>query len=153
LPLVRAASKLPGSGPVRDRIGQIVAMWMAGPADRAWVREELDRGDVRTLIEAAHELGTFTSRSWIHEVDAPTSVIVAMSDQLVPPRRQLKLARAIEHSVAAFVDGDHFMAGIATTAFAEVLAHECRSVVRRAAEGAVPSLSYWDELDELEGVH
>jgi hypothetical protein len=64
----------------------------------------------------------------------------------------LNLARAIEHSVAAFVDGDHFMAGIATTAFADVLAHECRSLVRRAAEGAVPALSYWDELDQLEGV-
>ena len=53
------------------------------------------RGNSRTIIQATSELGRFTSRDWIGGVDVPTSVVVAMDDQLVPVRRQLKLARSI----------------------------------------------------------
>ena len=146
LPLVRAASRLPGCGPVHRAAATAVATWLTSPKDRAWVADELRRGDVRSLVEAASELGRFSSRAWIHEIDVPTSVIVAMADQLVPPRRQLKLARAIEHSVAAFVDADHFLAGVESGAFTDVLVHECRAVARRAVLRLEPSPAYWDML-------
>lgn len=113
---------------------------------RQWVREELGRGDARSLLEAAAELGRFSSRTWIHDVDIPTSVIVAMNDQLVPVRRQLKLARSIEDAVAAFVNGDHYSVGSAPENFVPVLVHECLAVLRRGQleTGVLPA--YWNAL-------
>jgi hypothetical protein len=77
----------------------------------------------------------------------PTSVIVAMNDQLVPVRRQLKLARSIDNAVAAFVNGDHYSVGSAPEDFVPVLVHECRSVLHRGQhnEGEAPA-TYWDAL-------
>jgi pimeloyl-ACP methyl ester carboxylesterase len=107
-----------------------------------WANEELRRADSRSIREAAAELGRFSSRGWIGDVDVPTSVIVAMKDQLVPPRRQLKLARAIPHAVATFVNGDHYTAG--NQDFARVLLHECISVARRAGIVTDPEPASWE---------
>jgi pimeloyl-ACP methyl ester carboxylesterase len=146
LPLVLAASRIPGYGAFRARALALFAPRFGSPADRAWAVEELRRGDPHTIVEAATELGRFSSRNWISTVDVPTSVIVAMDDQLVPVRRQLKLARSIEHSVAAFVNGDHYAPGRAEADFVRVLLHECRAVAQRAASRAETPPAYWDLL-------
>jgi len=99
--------------------------------------------DARRVLEAAAELGRFTSRDWIGDVDVPTSVIVTMEDQLVPVRRQLKLARSVEGAVATFVDGDHYTVGTTPDAFVPVLLHECERVVASARTEAAPAPAYW----------
>ena len=135
LPLVVAASRVPGYGLFRGRALSLFAPRFASSADRAWAIEELRRADPKAIIEAAAELGRFSSRGWISSVDVPTSVLVAMDDQLVPVRRQLKLARSIDHCVAAFINGDHYAPGRAEADFVNVLLHESapsRDVRRRS---------------------
>jgi 3-oxoadipate enol-lactonase len=144
VPLALAATRLPGSQPVRRLVLTLMAPRFTSPALRAWAIDELRRGDSRRILEAAAELGRFSSRDWIGLVDVPTSVIVAMNDQLVPVRRQLKLARSIEHSVAAFVDGDHYSVGSMPDDFVPVLLHECLSVARRAETMTDPTPAYWE---------
>jgi len=146
VPLALAATRLPGSGMVRGLGVALLSPRFAEGPMREWAREELLRGDPRRILEAAAELGRFSSRSWIHDVDVPTSVIVAMNDQLVPVRRQLKLARSIEDSVAAFVDGDHYSVGSAPEDFVPVLVHECLAVHRRREPQASPPPAYWQAL-------
>lgn len=142
LPLAIAAARLPGSAAVRELAFTLLAPQFGSNAMGRWATEELRRADSRSLLEAAAELGRFSSRGWIGEVDVPTSVIVAMNDQLVPARRQLKLARAIPHAVATFVNGDHYTAG--SEDFVRVLLHECRTVAHRAKIVTDPELAYWE---------
>jgi pimeloyl-ACP methyl ester carboxylesterase len=143
LPLATAATRLPGSDAVRKLVLTFLAPRFGSVAMRQWATDELRRGDSRRILEAAADLGRFSSREWISDVDVPTSVIVAMNDELVPTRRQLKLARAIPHSIAAFVNGDHYSVGSEPEDFARVLLHECFSVARRALMVSDP-LSYWE---------
>jgi pimeloyl-ACP methyl ester carboxylesterase len=146
IPLALAATRLPGSGSVRGLgVALLSPRFTSGPL-RRWVREELGRGDARRVLEAAAALGRFSSRTWIRDVDVPTSVIVAMNDQLVPVRRQLKLARSIDGAVAAFVNGDHYSVGSAPEDFVPVLVHECLSVVRRGQPTTADLPAYWNEL-------
>jgi 3-oxoadipate enol-lactonase len=146
IPLALAASRLPGSRSIREiGLALLSPRFSSGPL-RQWVREELRRGDPRRILEAAAELGRFSSRTWIHGVDVPTSVIVAMNDQLVPVRRQLKLARSIDTAVAAFVNGDHYSVGSAPEDFVPVLVHECLSVLRRAQVATAVLPAYWNAL-------
>src|SRR5207253_641492 len=58
-----------------------------------WAVEELRRNDWTKVLEAGRALSRFDSRSWIGGVDVPTAVVAPQRDQLVPPRRQLALAR------------------------------------------------------------
>jgi 3-oxoadipate enol-lactonase len=140
IPLALAATRLPGAGLLRDLMISMVAPRLA-PDLRDWAVSEMRAADARRVLEAAAELGRFTSRDWIGNVDVPTSVIVTMEDQLVPVRRQLKLARSVEGAVATFVDGDHYTVGTTPDAFVPVLLHECARVVARAGTDAAPA--YW----------
>lgn len=144
LPLAIAATRLPGAAAWRELVFTLFAPRFGSTATGRWATEELRRADSRSILEAAGELGRFSSRGWISEVDVPTSVIVAMNDQLVPARRQLKLARAIPHAVATFVNGDHYAVGSDPEGFARVLLHECRSVAHRAEIVNDPGPSYWE---------
>jgi 3-oxoadipate enol-lactonase len=144
LPRALAATRLPGARSVRGVVLTLLAPRFGSPELRRWATSELRRADSRRILEAAAELGRFSSASWIGDVDVPTSVIVAMNDQLVPTRRQLKLARSIPHSVAAFVDGDHYAVGSDPDHFRRVLVHEGLSVARRAELVGDPEPAYWE---------
>lgn len=144
LPLAIAASRLPGSSAVHELVLTMLAPRFGSKAMGRWAFEELHRSAPRSILEAAGELGRFSSRGWIGDVDVPTSVIVAVNDQLVPARRQLKLARAIPHAVATFVNGDHYTAGSQPEEFARVLLHECISVARRAETIRDPEPAFWE---------
>ncbi len=146
VPLALAATRIPGSGLLRTLGTALLSSRFTSGEMQRWAREELERGDARSVLEAAAELGRFSSHAWIHQVDIPTSVIVLMNDHLVPVRRQLKLARSIDHAVAAFVNGDHYSIGTAPEDFVPVLTHECRSVVSRGQAGTRGLPAYWDAL-------
>jgi pimeloyl-ACP methyl ester carboxylesterase len=141
VPLALAATHLPGAGLVRNAVISLIAPRLA-PDVREWAVSEMCAADPRRVLEATAELGRFTSRGWIGGVTVPTSVIVTMQDQLVPVRRQLKLARSIDGAVATFVDGDHYTVGTIPEAFVPVLLHECARVVAHASTRDAPA--YWD---------
>ncbi len=93
-----------------------------------WAVAELQRSDVGTVLEAARDLGSFTSREWVHEIDVPTAVIVTCRDRLVPPHRQHKLAQAIPGAVTYEIDGDHHVVAAEADDFTHTLVGACRAV-------------------------
>lgn len=101
-PLIRTLGAALGALPVPN-IG------MAG--DIRWAVEEMAGSDPRSIIQAAAAIGRFDSSAWIDQVDVPTSVVVTTCDQVVPPLRQLRLARAIPHATVHSVDAGHFCVG------------------------------------------
>lgn len=99
---------------------------------RRWAIAELSRSSPRSMLQAVSELGAFTSHEWIEDVDVPVAVVVTMRDQLVPPNRQLKLARAIAGATVHPVQGDHFVCAMSPKLFVPALEEACISVAVRA---------------------
>jgi 3-oxoadipate enol-lactonase len=98
---------------------------------RVWVAAELRRHDMRHVLEAGQATCRFDSRSWIGEVDVPTTVVVTTDDSAIPVLAQQKLAGAIPGATVREVDDDHL--ACATEAFAPVLVDACREVADRAS--------------------
>jgi pimeloyl-ACP methyl ester carboxylesterase len=98
-----------------------------------WAAAELTMTDPRMLVEAMRTVGRFTSHAWIGGVDVPAAVVVTRHDQLVPARRQYKLAEAIPGATVHEVDGDHFVCGLAPSRFVPVLVRACTDVASRGA--------------------
>jgi 3-oxoadipate enol-lactonase len=73
-----------------------------------WARRQLLSHDRRSVVQAAMALGRYEAHPWIGNVDVPSSVVIHRHDQLVPPLRQVALARAIRGATTHVVDGDHF---------------------------------------------
>ena len=96
-----------------------------------WAAEEMRRHDVRMLTEAARSITRFDCRSWIREIDVPTTVVRTNRDRLVDPARQTQLfdripaARLVEH------DDGHF--ACTRTAFVAPMLGACRDVAWRAS--------------------
>ncbi len=122
--------------------GQLAAVPAAGAnllrrvrADRPagfleWTAQEMRRHDVRMLTEAARSITRFDSRSWIGDIDVPTTVLRTNRDRLVDPARQTAFvtnipgARLVEH------DGGHTACARAT--FTAPMLSACRDVAWRA---------------------
>jgi 3-oxoadipate enol-lactonase len=103
----------------------------AGPTE-GWAAHELRRNDWTAVLEAGGSLGRFDSRPWIGEVDVPTAVVATMRDRLVPPARQLALARSIPGARLLPVQGDHAACVTSAREFVPVLLEACRDVAARA---------------------
>jgi pimeloyl-ACP methyl ester carboxylesterase len=69
---------------------------------------ELSGHQSRAVLAAASCLGEFTSRTWVSTLAAPAVVVVTSRDRTVPPRRQLKLAAALDAPVIR-IDAGHFV--------------------------------------------
>jgi 3-oxoadipate enol-lactonase len=98
------------------------------PATGRWARAQLSRTSLATAISAVHAVCEFTSDNWISQVDVPTAVVVTARDRVVPPHRQLKLARAVPGATVHEVDADHSACINAPQLFARALLEACRSV-------------------------
>ncbi|HEX2850664.1 MAG TPA: alpha/beta fold hydrolase [Acidimicrobiales bacterium] len=103
-----------------------------------WAADEIRRNDPAAVLEAGWAIGRFTSAEWIGGVDVPASVVVTMHDNVVPPRRQLKLAESIPDAEVFTVPGDHASCVADAHHFVPALLDACSSVVDRA-EAAVGS--------------
>jgi pimeloyl-ACP methyl ester carboxylesterase len=65
----------------------------------AWLLSELTRGSARDIAEAGRELERFDSRPWLGPLNVPSAVVVTTRDELVSPRKQRKLAAALDAQV------------------------------------------------------
>ncbi|MEB3022102.1 alpha/beta fold hydrolase [[Mycobacterium] crassicus] len=95
---------------------------------RAWARAQLSRTSLPAAMSAVESAVEFTSHEWIAEVDVPTAVLIPTADQLVPPSRQHRLARAIPHAKVFELPGDHTIFLNDPACFGEVLVAATRSV-------------------------
>ena len=98
------------------------------PATGRWVRAQLRRTTLATVVSAMDAVAEFTSDSWIGQVGVPTAVIVTDRDTVVPPGRQLELARAIPGASVHHLDADHGACVNAPHLFAPALLEACWSV-------------------------
>jgi 3-oxoadipate enol-lactonase len=117
------------------RVGMNAAArkWAANNAAADWAIEEWSRHDPSALIQAGLALGRFDSRAWIGEIGVPSSVVVTVRDQVVPPDRQWAMARAIPGAVAFPVQGDHRVCVDAPERFVPALLSACRAARRDTA--------------------
>jgi pimeloyl-ACP methyl ester carboxylesterase len=101
---------------------------------RGWALRELSGHDPRSVLQAAEAIGRFSSHEWIENIDVPVAVVATTEDELVPLRRQLKLAGSIPSAVLHPVDGDHMVVGRSPGSFVPALVEACDEVSRRATD-------------------
>jgi 3-oxoadipate enol-lactonase len=126
------AARLDPTRSMRTTADVMLSLRLAGQPYARWALGELRRCDSRALFQAAGELGRFTSREWIGEIDVPIAVVATKQDRLVPVHRQVKLAQAIPTATLHVVDGDHYAPGRSPDAFVVTLVEACQLVARRA---------------------
>jgi 3-oxoadipate enol-lactonase len=116
-----------------DRI--IDGMTRGLPADgRDRIRREMAPSDPATLLQAARAVIRFSSRDWAAGIDVPTAVVITTRDELVPPRRQYRLAASIPGAKTFEVAGDHLACVRAADLFVPVLVEACEYVDGRARD-------------------
>ena len=110
---------------------ELLGMALLGPVDdpatARWARAQLSRTTLATTISATHAVCGFTSDRWLSQVDVPTAVVITTRDRVVPPGRQLKLARAIPGATVHYVDAGHGACINAPQLFARALLEACWS--------------------------
>lgn len=111
-----------------EAFGTMLLGHVDDPETASWARAQLRRTTLATAISAIHAVCEFTSDSWISQVDVPTAVVVTARDRIVPPDRQLKLARAVPNASVHKVDADHGACVNAPEMFGPALLEACRSV-------------------------
>ena len=82
-----------------------------------------------TALAAMQAVCDFSSHRWIGGVDVPSAVLVTRHDQVVPPSRQMRLARALPGAEVVEVDGNHDVFLDAPGAFAHALTAACLAAV------------------------
>ena len=110
-----------------DSFGMALLGRIDDPATARWARAQVSRTTLATTISATQAVCAFTSDGWISQVDVPTAVVITTRDRVVPPERQLKLARAIPGASVHYVDGDHGACINAPQLFARALLEACWS--------------------------
>lgn len=123
----------------------VTAEWLGGSLlgriqdgeSRAWARAQLSRTSLSAAMSAVESAVEFTSHEWIAEVDVPTAVVITTADDVVPPSRQRRLARAIPHAAVFELIGDHAVILNDPARFAQVLIAASRSVTGAIAGQAV----------------
>ena len=108
--------------------GSVLVGRLDDPATDSWARAQLSRTTLATAVSAIRAVCGFTSASWISQVDVPTAVVVTTRDTIVPPGRQLELARAISGASVHEVDAGHGACITAPQLFAPALLQACWSV-------------------------
>jgi pimeloyl-ACP methyl ester carboxylesterase len=91
------------------------------------------RSSAVAVLEAASAIGRYSSHGWIGDIDVPTAVVVTTRDELVPVRRQRRLAESIPRAAVVEVEGDHLACVTAASRFVPALVDACRLVTSGAA--------------------
>jgi 3-oxoadipate enol-lactonase len=110
-----------------DLFGMALLGPVDDPATDRWARAQLHRTTLATAISASQAVSEFSSDSWIGQVDVPTAVVITDRDRVVPPSRQLELARAIPGASVYHVDADHGACLSAPHLFTRALLEACWS--------------------------
>ena len=72
-----------------------------------WAMREFRSTSPWAVGQAVAALGRHHSRPWLSKIDVPTAVVVTNDDKVVPPRRQLDVARRIPGATVHDIDAGH----------------------------------------------
>jgi 3-oxoadipate enol-lactonase len=111
-----------------DVLGMTLLGHVDDPATARWARAQLSRTTLVTAVSAIQAVCEFRSDGWIGQVDVPTAVVVTARDRIVPPGRQLRLARAVPGASVHQVAADHGMCVNAPQLFARTLIEACSAI-------------------------
>ena len=111
-----------------DVLGMTLLGHVDDPATARWARAQLSRTTLVTAVSAIQAVCEFRSDGWIGQVDVPTAVVVTARDRIVPPSRQLRLARAVPGASVHQVAADHGMCVNAPQSFARTLIEACSGI-------------------------
>jgi pimeloyl-ACP methyl ester carboxylesterase len=121
------------------RLGGVVRRVMSAVAPPVWSDTAEIRGhDARALIEGGIELGRFSARGWLGDIDVPTAVVVTTDDHLVPVADQRHLAAALPGASVHEVAGNHFVCVGQPRLFVRALVAACADVAARAGRSRSP---------------
>ena len=90
-----------------EAVGTALLGRIDDPATSRWARAQLSRTTLATAVSATRAVCAFTPDSRISQVDVPTAVVITTRDRVVPPGRQLELARAVPGASVHHVDAGH----------------------------------------------
>ncbi len=138
--------KIAGWFAPRSVLRRLAQDWLAGamtrdPELRSRVMAELGGSDPVAVSQAGAAVARFSSAGWISGIDVPTAVVVTEQDGLVPPERQLQMARMIQGATVHRVPGDHSVCVTRPELFVPALMEACTSVVDRAARSGTGDAS------------
>jgi len=106
-------------------VGRYLEARLGKDPQLTWAVDQVRSNDPATILQAGAALAIFDSRSWIGEVDVPTSVVVTTEDQVVAVSRQRNLAAAIPGARVEEVAGGHAVVVEAPQIFVPVLLRAC----------------------------
>lgn len=72
-----------------------------------WALDEWRSTSPWAVGQAVAALGRHHSRPWLHSIDVPTAVVVPTHDHVIPPKRQLAVARAIPGATIHDIPAGH----------------------------------------------
>ena len=93
-----------------------------------WAREQARLNDLRTMLEAGHDVASFDATNWISSINVPTAVVLTTRDETVLPHRQRQLAEAITGSSVIEVNGRHDICATRPERFSDALLAACSDV-------------------------
>jgi pimeloyl-ACP methyl ester carboxylesterase len=128
--VVGAVGWIPPVFPMRaDLVGRQLLGDGLDPRVRRAVLARMQRMPLVTALAAMQAVCHFSSHRWIAGVDVPSAVLVTRHDRVVPPSRQMRLARALPGAAVIEVDGGHDVFLETPRAFAHALAAACLAAI------------------------
>lgn len=130
--------------PARSAAGVPAGAGAAGtpmPHPYRWVFGEFQATSKSAILRALAEIVRFDSRSWITEIDVPTSVVVPAKDKFIPPRHQHWLAGQIPDAHVITVDAGHACCTLGHQTFTPGLHSAVDSVLIRAGRRGRPPVA------------
>jgi len=118
----------------RSVIGGLVA----DPVLRQEVLEALGRHDETAIRAAARAVQTFSSTTWIGEVDVPAVVVLTERDRIVTPAQQWALVDLLPETLVVRVDANHMVARNDPERFSIALHAACVLAAERSASSTEP---------------
>ncbi|WP_292603011.1 alpha/beta fold hydrolase [Nocardioides sp. REDSEA-S30_B4] len=96
-----------------------------------WAMQEFRSTSPWAVGQALAALGRHHARPWLGRIDVPTAVVVTTGDHVIPPSRQVALARAIPGATMHEVDAGHASCVMQAERFVPVMVQAATTVAAR----------------------
>jgi pimeloyl-ACP methyl ester carboxylesterase len=96
-----------------------------------WAMQEFRSTSPWAVGQALAALGRHHARPWLGRIDVPTAVVVTTGDHVIPPSRQVALARAIPGATMHEVDAGHASCVMQAERFVPVMVQAASTVAAR----------------------
>ncbi|MCW2766958.1 MAG: alpha/beta hydrolase fold protein [Nocardioides sp.] len=96
-----------------------------------WGLREFRSTSPWAVAQAVTALGRHHSRPWLGRIDVPTAVVVLRKDRVIPPRRQVALARSIPGATIHDIEAGHVACVLEAEVFIPALVEAANTVNAR----------------------